>query len=492
MNELAPFDIREHIEKLNPTKEKNRYHCPACGGNDFTISPKTGAYQCWSNSCANKDIRDAIAPLKKDDWDASKLQKIGQIRQSKETQLNVAEVKAQVDHFALLVFEGVYTSSEAHIALSEWCGNQRDRYAASKLLQERLEANPGTFGLEHEAQKLKALVSDYANETDLAKQFLLKRRLQREYSLKPADIQALIADISPDAQLKTEHISEVQDTLGNDFLTRQEKLQADEIPPGISTGYRSLDNLLGGIQPSNLIFVAGRTSMGKSTFTTDICRHVVKTTQKPCVIFSLEMSAMQLKERWVAAESNVPLTTIRKGKKTDLQNQMMIDALAKIYDLPIYIDQSSAITIDYLNRACQSIKSAHDGLSLVVIDYLNLMKGDGSKQRVQEVSELARGLQNSAKILNVPMVVLSQLNRSGDGRKDKEPQLSDLRESGEIEQVADAVLMLYRPGKDDDKEQHASTTKLYVRKNRHGPIGEIDLIFDAEYSRFLNAPVSIG
>ena len=260
---------------------------------------------------------------------------------------------------------------------------------------------------------------------------------------------------------------------------------------GIPTSYTDLDNKLGGLQKSDLIILAARPSMGKTSLALDIVRSITINEKKPVAIFSLEMSKDQLVDRLLAAEADVDLWKMRTGRLSDIgpnnDFERIGHALGRLSEAPIFIDDSGSLNIMELRTKARRLMSEHD-LALVVVDYLQLMQGRSTENRVQEVSEISRSLKILAKELNVPVLALSQLSRAVEQRGgDKKPQLSDLRESGSIEQDADVVMFIYRDemytGKESRKPHIA---EILIRKHRNGPTGDVELFFDAEKTSFKN------
>jgi replicative DNA helicase len=260
---------------------------------------------------------------------------------------------------------------------------------------------------------------------------------------------------------------------------------------GVATGFSDLDSKLGGLQKSDLVILAARPSMGKTSLALDIIRHVAMEEKKAVGIFSLEMSKDQLVDRMLAAEADVDLWKMRTGKLNDLgpdnDFERIGHALGRLSEAQIFIDDSGALNIMELRTKARRLQAEHD-LDLIVLDYLQLMQGRSTDNRVQEVSEISRSLKILAKELNVPVLALSQLSRAVEQRGgDKKPQLSDLRESGSIEQDADVVMFIYRDemytGKDSKKPHIA---EILIRKHRNGPTGDIELFFDGEKTSFKN------
>lgn len=267
---------------------------------------------------------------------------------------------------------------------------------------------------------------------------------------------------------------------------------------GVATGYLDLDNKLGGLQKSDLVILAARPSMGKTSLALDIARNVAINTKQAVGIFSLEMSKDQLVDRLLSAEAEVNLWKLRTGHLSDEgpnnDFHRIADAMAKLSEAPLYIDDTAGSSVMEIRTKARRLQAEQD-LGLIVIDYLQLMQGrtTNSDNRVQEVSEISRSLKGLARELNVPVLALSQLNRAVETRPDKRPLLADLRESGSIEQDADVVLFIYREdmykGKESDKPNIA---EIHIAKHRNGPTGKIELYFDSEKTSFRNLDKSFS
>jgi replicative DNA helicase len=286
---------------------------------------------------------------------------------------------------------------------------------------------------------------------------------------------------------------------------------------GISTGLIDLDKKLGGLHPSDLIILAGRPSMGKTSLATNIAFNIAKAHRrgrKPdgtegaieggCVgFFSLEMSAEQLAARILSEASEVPSEQIRRGDMTEVEFRRFVEAAKALENCPLYIDDTPALPISQVAARARRLKRTH-GLDVLMVDYLQLLKGSSKDNRVQEVSEITQGLKAIAKELHIPVIALSQLSRQVESREDKRPQLSDLRESGSIEQDADVVMFVYRdeyykerekPGEHELEkmaawqaimEQVHGKAEVILGKQRHGPIGTVELSFEGRFTRFGN------
>jgi len=255
---------------------------------------------------------------------------------------------------------------------------------------------------------------------------------------------------------------------------------------GLATGYVDLDNLLGGLQKSDLVVLAARPSMGKTSLALDIMRHVAVNLKVPVGIFSLEMSKDQLVDRLLSSQSDVNLWKIRTGHLNEDDFDHIGKAMGELSESPIFIDDAAGSNIMELRTKARRLQSEH-GAGLIIVDYLQLMEGRNQENRVQEVSEISRALKLLARELNVPVLALSQLSRGVESRPDKVPQLADLRESGSIEQDADVVMFIYREemykGKDARRPHIA---EIHIKKHRNGPTGQVDLYFDQEKTSFKN------
>lgn len=257
---------------------------------------------------------------------------------------------------------------------------------------------------------------------------------------------------------------------------------------GIRTGYRDLDNMTAGLQRSDLIILAARPAMGKTTLVTNLAYNVATIAKQPVLFFSLEMSKEQLVDRMLADASGVDSWNIRTGNLSDEDFAKLSEAMGEMAEAPIYIDDTPGLSV--LEMRTKARRKHHEQpLGLIIIDYLQLMQATGNHQgnRVQEVSEISRGLKLIARELNVPVIALSQLSRSVESRNPPIPQLSDLRESGSIEQDADIVSFIYRPGYyEPDNPEVQNITDLIIAKHRNGPVGRVQLYFHPERLRFMS------
>lgn len=255
-------------------------------------------------------------------------------------------------------------------------------------------------------------------------------------------------------------------------------------PTGIPTGFAELDKITSGLNNSDLIIVAGRPGMGKTTFAINIAQQASVNHQKSVAIFSLEMSREQLATRMLVSEAVVDMQSVKSGQLSKNDLASIMTALKDLSIAPIFVDDTAGITPQELRSKCRRLK-IEQSLDLIVIDYLQLMEsGRRTDNRQQEISEITRFLKNTARELNVPIILLSQLSRAVDNRTDHRPVLSDLRESGAIEQDADIVLFLYREYVYSREEESKDTAEIIIAKHRNGPTGKIDAIFEGQYTRF--------
>ena len=255
---------------------------------------------------------------------------------------------------------------------------------------------------------------------------------------------------------------------------------------GVSSGFRELDNLTAGLQNGELIIIAGRPSMGKTAFALNIAEHTALADENPVAIFSMEMSASSLAQRMISSLGRVNAHSIKTGQLEEKDWNRIDGAIQQIKNAPIYIDDTPSLTPIELRARARRIQR-EKGLSLIVIDYLQLMSVHGNKEnRATEISEISRNLKALARELNIPIIALSQLNRSVEQRTDKQPQMSDLRESGAIEQDADLIAFIYREEVYDPDTDKKGVALINVAKQRNGSIGQFNLTFLGRYTKFEN------
>ncbi len=266
--------------------------------------------------------------------------------------------------------------------------------------------------------------------------------------------------------------------------------KGDDTWRGIPTGFLDLDKHLAGLQKSDLIILAARPSFGKTSLALDIARHAATNEKIAVGLFSLEMSKQQLIERLIAAEGNIDLWRLRTGQLSDEGKDNDFEkigrALDRLSSAPIYIDDAASPNVLQIRTMARRLQ-AEKGLDLLIIDYLQLMQGSGRiENRTQEVSEISRSLKNLARELNIPVVAVSQLSRAPEARTDQTPKLSDLRESGAIEQDADVVMFIYREDKVKKETERKNIAEIHIAKHRNGPTGKIELYFNEDYVSFRN------
>ncbi len=278
----------------------------------------------------------------------------------------------------------------------------------------------------------------------------------------------------------------VKDLLHDSMETLERLSQRKDMVTGVPTGFHDLDIQTAGLQPGDLIIIAGRPSMGKSALVTCMAEHVGVVDRIPSIIFSLEMSKEQLAHRLLCSYSKVDVHKARTGFLAQSDWRSLSNAAGKLSEAPIMIDDAPAMTVLELRAKARRLKAKHN-IGLVIVDYLQMMRGPGrSENRQQEISEISRSLKALAKELHVPVVAVSQLSRAPEQREDRRPQLSDLRESGAIEQDADLVLLLYREEVYKPTEDNRGKAELIIAKQRNGPIGSVSMAFLRESTRFEN------
>ena len=278
------------------------------------------------------------------------------------------------------------------------------------------------------------------------------------------------------------------ETILTDSFDRMEELHRNKgALRGVRTGYRDLDNMTAGLQRSDLIILAARPAMGKTTLVTHLAYNVATIAKQPVLFFSLEMSKEQLVDRMLSDASGVDSWNIRTGNLSDEDFSKLSEAMGEMAEAPIFIDDTPGVSV--LEMRTKARRIAHEQpLGLIIIDYLQLMQGSGKSDgnRVQEVSEISRGLKLIARELDVPVIALSQLSRSVENRSPQIPQLADLRESGSIEQDADIVMFIYREAYYNPETERENVTDLIIAKHRNGPVGTVELYFHPERLRFMS------
>lgn len=285
----------------------------------------------------------------------------------------------------------------------------------------------------------------------------------------------------------TRDLQSIQTVLSEYFDRVEELSQRDEELVGVPTGFIDLDRMLGGLQPSDLLIIAGRPGMGKTGFMLSAVKNAALTHKKHVAVFSLEMSNEQLVQRIIAQETGINSTKLRSGRLDPGEWPLFTQAIEVLSDTHIFLDDTPALTPLQLRTKARRLHLEHH-LDLIIVDYLQLMTGDiRTSNRVQEVSDISRNLKILARELNVPVLAAAQLSRAVEQRSDKRPVLSDLRESGSLEQDADIVMFIYRPEVYEEDPSYTNLAEIIVAKHRNGPTGDIQLIFRKSLAKFENA-----
>lgn len=297
-------------------------------------------------------------------------------------------------------------------------------------------------------------------------------------------------------QVSQQHVKQtivsIEDILAESFERLDELHKDKKSIRGVPTGFRDMDNILAGLQRSDLFILAARPSMGKTAFVLNLAHNVAVNAKEPVLLFSLEMSKEQLVDRLLSMESGVDAWALRTGNLSDADFEKLGEAMGTLSEAPIFIDDTPGLTVSDMRTKAR--REGHQRkLGLVIVDYLQLMSGGsrfgGEGNRVQEISEISRGLKGIARELNVPLIALSQLSRSVESRSPQIPQLADLRESGSIEQDADVVAFIYREDYYNPETDRKNITDILIKKHRNGPLGNVELYFDKDKQRFRSLDV---
>jgi replicative DNA helicase len=320
----------------------------------------------------------------------------------------------------------------------------------------------------------------YEDTTDVFD--LLDKAEKRIYEITDKNLRNSVQGIG---QLVSKSILQI-----DGLINREDGLLEDSVP----SGYLELDKMTSGWKATDLVIIAARPSMGKTAFVLNLARNAAVDFNMPVAIFSLEMGAVQLAKRLISLECEIDAQKVANGKMSDNEYAILRDKVEKLSSSPIYINDQPAINVYELRAQCRRLQNAH-GIKMIIIDYLQLMSGGGDKgmNREQEISNISRSLKGLAKELNIPVIALSQLNRSVETRGgEKKPQLSDLRESGSIEQDADMVMFLYRPeyynlNEGSDGASLKGVSEIIIAKHRNGPVGSVELRFNKHFGRFYDA-----
>ena len=410
---------------------------------------------------------------------------------------NIADIVNEQDfyrHDHALIFRAIAALADESqpydvVTVSEWLGSRNELDSIGGL----------------------AYLSILANDTPTAVNVKAYANIVREYSILRALIQigneisasAYNADGRPSKELldeaerkvfmiaeqgagNREGFAAINDLLGKAVQKVEEMYKSGEALTGISSGFSNFDEKTSGLQKADLIIVAGRPSMGKTSFAMNLAENAVMGTENSVAIFSMEMPGEQLAIRMMSSLGRIDSHNLRTGKLDDQDWPRLISSVNMLSKAKLFIDDSPALSPTEVRARTRRLKREH-GLDLVIIDYLQLMQVGGSTEnRATEISEISRSLKALAKELNVPVIALSQLNRSVEQRPDKRPVMSDLRESGGIEQDADVILFIYRDEVYNPESSDKGTAEILIRKQRNGPIGMVRLAFLGQYTRFEN------
>ena len=378
-------------------------------------------------------------------------------------------------------------------------GGGADLLTVSDYLQAQnlLEAAGGTSQLASLVDTIASSANVEAYAKLIREKAVLRRLIQVGTGIVEESYQGAssISDLIDKVEREVFQISErsltrgsfaIRDMVKDAFKRIQDRFEKKSAITGIPTSYDSLDRLTSGFQNSDLVILAARPSVGKTALCLNMVSNIAMREQIPCVVFSLEMSKEQLVQRLLCMESRVDGSRLRGGYLTDEDWPRLTHAASALSEAPIFIDDTPGMTTFELRAKCRRLAKSH-GLGFIVIDYLQLMRVKGKvESREREIAEISRSLKALAKELNVPVLALSQLNRSLEARQDKRPVLSDLRESGAIEQDADIIMFLYRDEVYNPDTEHPGIAELIISKHRNGPTGLVKMAFLNEYTRFEN------
>ena len=363
--------------------------------------------------------------------------------------------------------------------------NQIEEVGGSAYLASLMEAIPTAANVLHHARMVREtailrslinvateVIAECYEHTDDVEE-LLDRAERMIFEISEQRVSAAFANL--------------KELLKDSIRYTEQLYERHELITGLPTGFRDFDQLTAGLQPSDLIIIAARPGMGKTSFALNIARNVgvrVQEPRQPVAIFSLEMSKEQLALRMLCAEAEIDSSRLRRGYLDKKEWGRLVNAANDLSDTPIFIDDSPGLTALDIRAKARRLQAEH-GLSLIIIDYLQLLRGRGRvENRQQEISEISRSLKALAKELKVPVMALSQLSRAVEQRNIRIPQLADLRESGAIEQDADLIVFIYRDEVYDKDTKDKGIAKIIIGKQRNGPTGEIELQFSKEYARF--------
>ncbi len=360
---------------------------------------------------------------------------------------------------------------------------QLKEIGGAKYLSELIDSVPTSAYIEHYAQIVK--------DMHLRRKIIsISSELVQKAFEETGDVKKLLDNAETEIfALSQEHVHReflpLRDILDESFERLEKFLKSGSKYRGIPTGFTDLDKKLAGMQPSNLLILAARPGLGKTSLALNIALHVAMHEKKTVGFFSLEMSKEELSDRLTVSYADIDSWRLKTGRLSDEDHSKILDAIAVLSELPIHIDDTPGISIVEMRTKARKLK-LEKGLDLVIVDYLQLADaGRRFDSRVQEVSFISQGLKNLARELQIPVLALSQLSRAVEQRGKKKPQLSDLRESGSIEQDADVVMFLYTEDDSEDLlDQNKRRVHLSIAKHRNGPVGEIELMFRGDRIKF--------
>jgi len=361
-----------------------------------------------------------------------------------------------------------------------------ERVGGRTYLAELVNAVPSAGNVKHYANLVqrKAMMRNLISAADYLSELGYDESRDIDELLDEAERKVYAVTNSPSLH----KFIELKDTLGEAWERLENLHRSQDELRGVRTGFRDLDNMLAGLQKSDLIILAARPSMGKTALALDIARQAATQYNVPVGIFSLEMSSQQLVDRMLAAESHVNAWKLRTGKlSTDAEFEQIRQALDRLSKAPIYIDDQPGSDILKMRSVARRLKS-EKGLGLIIVDYLQLMAPTASRNSdslVQQVTEISRSLKHLARELDTPVLALSQLSRAVEQRRGR-PRLSDLRDSGSIEQDADVVMFIHREDKMNEESDRPNIAEILIEKHRNGPVGKIELYFDEGKTTFLS------
>ena len=426
---------------------------------------------------------------------------LGALLLSREVVGNVGEMGLQVDHFYKPAHQHIYQAVRGLMTN----GQPVDVVTvADELRRAGLLDDVGGAQALNELQNATPAISNALRYAKIVQDTALLRKLisvageitEMAY-LEPDDVtKALDEAESKVFEIAEDRVVDSTRALGDLISPVMDRLQETydrgASITGTATGLNDLDELLSGLQPSTLNIVGARPAMGKTALGLGIATHVAKSTNRPVLVFSLEMGHDELTQRILSSEAEVESTKMRTGRLVDADWTKIGRAINRLDSVPLYLDDNPRVTVMEIRAKARRLKARHGGLGLVMVDYLQLMSGgSNSENRQLEVSEISRGLKILARELETPILALSQLSRSLESRADKRPMLADLRESGSLEQDADVVMFLYRDEVYNRDSPDKAAAELIVAKHRSGPIGTARLVFRGQYTKFGNAARSM-